>query len=50
MSAKVQLCDGDCGNIYYAIDLNETCYGQEMCKECMCVFLSENEASKKHSE
>ena len=50
MSAKVHLCDGDCGNIYYAIDLNETCYGQEMCKEFMCVFLSENESSKEHSE
>ena len=29
MSAKVQLCDGDCGNIYYAIDLNETFYFPE---------------------
>ena len=50
MSAKVQLCDGDCGNIYYEIDLNEASHGQMMCKECMCISLSENEASNEHSE
>ena len=50
MSAKVHLCDGDCGNVYYEIDLNETCYSQMMCKECMCIFLSENETSKRYSE
>ena len=27
MSAKVHLCDGDCGNVYYDIDLNSTCNG-----------------------
>ena len=49
MSAKVHLCDGDCGNIYYEIDLNETCYSQMMCNDCMCVFL-QDEASKEHSQ
>ena len=50
MSAKVHLCDGDCGNVYYEIDLNETCYGQMMCNDCMCIFLSENETSQEHSQ
>ena len=49
MSAKVHLCDGDCGNIYYEIDLNEASHGQMMCKECMCIFL-QDETSKEHSE
>ena len=48
MSAKVHLCDGDCGNIYYEIDLNEAC-GQMMCKDFMCIFL-QDEANKEHSE
>ena len=43
MSAKVHLCDGDCGNIYYEIDLYSTCYEQMLCKECMYTFLSEQE-------
>ena len=50
MSAKVQLCDGDCGDVYYDIDLNSTCNGDSFCKECMCIFLSENETNKEHSE
>ena len=50
MSAKVHLCDGDCGDVYYEIDLNETCYKQMMCKECMCIFLMENEPCQEHSE
>ena len=50
MSAKVQLCDGDCGNVYKFEDLNSTCNGDSFCKECMCIFLMENEASQEHSE
>ena len=43
MSAKVHLCDGDCGNVYYDIDLYSTCYENSFCKECMCIFLAEQE-------
>ena len=50
MSAKVHLCDGDCGNVYYDIDLNSTCYGGSLCNDCMCIFLMENETSKEYSE
>ena len=50
MSAKVHLCDGDCGNVYYDIDLNSTGDSGSLCKECMCIFLAENETSKEHSE
>jgi len=50
MSANTMLCDGDCGNVYYEIDLNETFCKQMMCKECMFIFLSENEASQEHSQ
>ena len=44
------LCDGDCGNVYKEEDLNSTCYGGSLCRECMCIFLMENETSKRHSE
>ena len=30
MSAKVHLCD-KCGDVYYEINLSETCYGQMVC-------------------
>ena len=50
MSAKVHLCDGDCGNYYYYIDLNSTSNGDSFCKECMCTFLMENETCQEHSE
>ena len=50
MSAKVHLCDGDCGNVYREEDLNSTCYGGSLCRECMCIFLMENETSKGYSE
>ena len=43
MSAKVHLCDGDCGDVYYDIDLYSTCYENRFCKECMCTFLAEQE-------
>ena len=41
MSANTMLCDGDCGNVYYEIDLSETCYKQMMCKDCMFTFVAE---------
>ena len=43
MSANTMLCDGDCGNIYYEIDLYETCYNQMMCKSCMFITVAERE-------
>ena len=44
------LCDGDCGNVYKEEDLNSTCDDGSLCRECMCIFLMENEASKRYSE
>ena len=44
------LCDGDCGRGYKEEDLNSTCYGGSLCRECMCIFLAENETSKGYSE
>ena len=47
------LCDGDCGNVYKEEDLTSICYNNEnnnYCRECMCIFLMENETSKEHSE
>ena len=41
MSAKVHLCDGECGNIYYEIDLKETCYNQMLCDDCMFTLVGE---------
>ena len=40
MSAKVHLCD-KCGDVNYGIDLSETCYGQELCENCMVNFMNE---------
>ena len=40
MSAKVHLCD-KCGDVNYEIDLSETCYGQELCENCMVNFMNE---------
>ena len=37
------MCDGDCGNIYYEIDLFETCYKQMMCNDCMFTFVADQE-------
>ena len=45
MSAKVHLCD-KCGNVSYEINLSETCYGQELCEECMVEFLNEQECER----
>ncbi len=38
-----KLCDGDCGNVYYATDLHNNCYGDYMCSDCMCNFIAEQE-------
>ena len=40
MSANTMLCDGDCGNVYYEIDLYEACH-KMMCKDCMFTFMAE---------
>ena len=45
MSAKVHLCD-KCGDVYYEIDLGETCYGQMVCEDCMVDFLNEQECDQ----
>ncbi len=37
------LCDGDCGNCYEEKYMNVTVYGQNMCKECMFIFIAEQE-------
>ena len=44
--ANTLLCDGDCGNVYYEIDLYETCYKQMMCNDCMFSFVAEQERGK----
>ena len=44
MSAKIHLCD-KCGDVYYEIDLGETCYGQMVCEDCMVNFINEQDAS-----
>ena len=46
MSANTKLCDGDCGNIYYEIDLFETCYNQMLCNDCMYSFVAEQESGR----
>ena len=38
MSANTKLCDGECGNIYYEIDLNEAC-SQMLCNDCMFALM-----------
>ena len=43
MSSNVMLCDGDCGNVHYEIDLFETCYSQMLCNNCMFIFTAERE-------
>jgi len=43
MSNETKLCDGDCGNVYKSEDLYSTCYEVEYCKECMFIFLAEQE-------
>ena len=40
MSAKIHLCS-KCGDVNYGINLSETCYGQELCEDCMFDFLNE---------
>ena len=52
MSANTKLCDGECGNVYYEIDLNEACH-MMLCNECMFTFMYEkgkNEITQKHSK
>ena len=44
--ANTLICDGDCGNVYYEIDLFETCYKQMMCKDCMYMFVAKQEQEK----
>ena len=41
--ANTLMCDGDCGNVYYEIDLFETCYKQMMCRDCMFTFVANQE-------
>ena len=43
MSSNVMLCDGDCGNVHYEIDLFETCYSQMLCNDCMFTFMARQE-------
>ena len=46
MSANTMLCDGDCGNIYYEIDLAEACYKQMLCRDCMFTFTADQECKQ----
>ena len=46
MSANTMLCDGDFGNVFYEIDLIETCYKQMMCKDCMFTSVAEQECEQ----
>ena len=48
----MMLCDGDCGNCYHEEDLNLTCYGENLCKECMFHFIweQENATSTEHCQ
>ena len=43
MSRHTRQCDGDCENIYYEIDLFETCYNQMLCNDCMFIFMAGQE-------
>ena len=43
MSRCTMLCDGECGNMHYEIDLFETCYSQMLCNDCMFIFMAEQE-------
>ena len=42
----MKLCDGDCGNCYNEEDLNRTCCGQDLCKDCMFTFIAEQECDQ----
>ena len=42
----MKLCDGDCGNCYNEKDLNLTCYGDNLCNECMFIFIAEQECDQ----
>ena len=42
----MKLCDGDCGNCYNVEDLNRTCDGQDLCKDCMFIFMAEHECDQ----
>ena len=46
MSANTKLCDGDCGNVYYVIDLFETCYSQMLCNDCMFIFIARQDSER----
>ena len=50
MSASKMQCDGDCGNIYYEIDLSETCYKQMMCQDCILMFVAKQERVEEYEE
>ncbi len=40
---ETALCDGDCGNVYYLDDLNQSCYDDLYCNSCMFTFINEQE-------
>ena len=44
------LCDGDCGNYYEEKFMSATCYGQNMCKECMFAFMAGQEYMYRRDE
>ncbi len=46
MSANTKLCDGDCGNVYYEIDLFEACYSQMLCNDCMYRFIADQDSGR----
>ena len=40
------MCDGGCGDIYYEIDLFETCYNQMLCNDCMYRLMADKESGR----
>ena len=44
------LCDGDCGNCYHEKYMNLTCYGDNLCKDCMFSFMVEQERRESDEE
>ncbi len=36
---NIMLCDGDCGNICFEIDLFEVGCDQRLCDNCMSIFM-----------
>ena len=40
---NIMLCDGNCGEFHYEINLLETCYKQMLCDGCMSDFISGQE-------